>query len=275
MLGHRPNSTMPRSPSDLAGRKALVTGAGKGIGKAIAAALAGAGCEVVGVARTARDLELCAEEFGLVPLVADLADAAAAGRAGDAAWTAGSREGIDFVVNCAGTGATQSFLGATVEGWDATFAVNVRAAMFLTQAVARRWAAVGPESGRAVVNVSSVPSGASAMPDRAAYCASKGALNQLTKVMALELGHRLGVRVNALSPTVTMTDMGREAWADPARAAPMLARIPLGRFPEPRDVADAALFLLSDAARMVHGANVPVDGGFSAVGAGCLPLAPL
>ena len=111
------------------------------------------------------------------------------------------------------------------------------------------------------------------MPERAAYCSSKGALNQLTRVMALELGASLGVRVNAVSPTVTMTPMGREAWADPAKSGPMLAHIPLGRFPEPSDVADAVLWLLSDACKMVHGANLPVDGGFSSIGAACLPLA--
>ena len=89
--------------------------------------------------------------------------------------------------------------------------------------------------------------------------------------MALELG-AVGVRVNAVSPTVTMTDMGRQAWADPAKRAPMLAHIPLGRFPEPSDVADAVLWLLSDACAMVHGANVPVDGGYTSIGAACLPL---
>ena len=119
---------------------------------------------------------------------------------------------------------------------------------------------------------SSVPSGAFGMPNRAAYCSSKGALNQLTKVMALELGHLCGARVNAVSPTITMTHMGREAWADPAKSGPALARIPLGRFPEPGDVADAVAWLLSDACAMVHGANVPVDGGFTAVGMACLPL---
>ena len=91
--------------------------------------------------------------------------------------------------------------------------------------------------------------------------------------MAVELGHGLGVRVNAVSPTVTMTDMGRAAWADPAKSRPMLAHIPLGRFPEPPDVAEAVLWLLSDGAKMVHGANVPVDGGYTALGGACLPIA--
>ena len=92
------------------------------------------------------------------------------------------------------------------------------------------------------------------------YSAAKAALVSLTRNLAAELGP-LGVRVNAVSPTVTMTDMGRQAWADPAKSAPMLGRIPLGRFPEPSDVADAVLFLLSDECKMVHGQDLAVDGG--------------
>ena len=80
----------------------------------------------------------------------------------------------------------------------------------------------------------------------------------------------MGVRVNSVSPTVTMTEMGRQAWADPAKSGPMLAHIPLGSFPEPTDVADAILWLLSDACRMIHGADVPVDGGYSSIGGACV-----
>lgn len=277
MFAHLSNAVAGKETSlSFSGRKALVTGAGKGIGKTVAGALIKAGCEVVGVARTEGDLAACAREFGalFVPLAADLSDAAECARAGAEAWTAGAKVGVDLVVNCAGTGATQRFLDVTPEAWDVVMNVNCRAAMFVTQAVARRWADDGRrDGGRAVVNVSSVPSGVAGMPERSAYCASKGALNQLTKVMALELGAALGVRVNAVSPTVTMTPMGKQAWSDPAKATPMLNHIPLGRFPEPEDVADAILWLLSDACKMVHGANLPVDGGFSSIGAACLPLA--
>jgi NAD(P)-dependent dehydrogenase (short-subunit alcohol dehydrogenase family) len=275
MFAHLSNAVAGKDASlSFGGRKALVTGAGKGIGKTVAGALVKCGCVVVGVARTAEDLEACKREFGanFVPLVADLSDAAACSKAGADAWALGGGGGVDLVVNCAGTGATQKFLDVTVEAWDTVMNVNCRAAMFVTQAVAKKWAEAPAAPGRAVVNVSSVPSGIAGMPERAAYCSSKGALNQLTRVMALELGASLGVRVNAVSPTVTMTPMGREAWADPAKSGPMLAHIPLGRFPEPSDVADAVLWLLSDACKMVHGANLPVDGGYSAIGGACLPL---
>jgi len=99
--------------------------------------------------------------------------------------------------------------------------------------------------------------------DHAAYCASKGALDQLTRVMAIELGPH-GIRVNAVNPTVTLTPMGEMAWSDPAKSEPMRARIPLGHFARPRDVAHAVAYLLSDGAAMVHGVMLPVDGGFLA-----------
>ena len=93
------------------------------------------------------------------------------------------------------------------------------------------------------------------------YCTTKGALDQLTKMMALELGPS-GVRVNSVHPTVVMTPMGKAAWSDPAKSGPMLARIPLGRFAETEDCARAIAFLLSDKASMIHGSQMPVEGGF-------------
>ena len=113
-----------------------------------------------------------------------------------------------------------------------------------------------------MVNVSSTGS-KFGLRDHAAYCASKGALDQLTRVMALELGPH-GIRVNAVNPTVVMTPMGKMAWGDPEKARPMLEEIPLGRFAEPIDVARAVAWLLSDEAAMIHGVTLPVDGGFLA-----------
>jgi NAD(P)-dependent dehydrogenase (short-subunit alcohol dehydrogenase family) len=98
--------------------------------------------------------------------------------------------------------------------------------------------------------------------DHAAYCASKGALDAMSRVMANELG-RQGIRVNCVNPTVTLTPMAVKAWSDPAKADPMLSRIPLGRFLEPEDVAEVILFLLSDAASSLNGLTMPVDGGFA------------
>jgi L-xylulose reductase len=97
--------------------------------------------------------------------------------------------------------------------------------------------------------------------DHAAYCASKAGLDQLTAVMAVELGE-YGIRVNSVNPTVVLTEMGKRAWSDPAKGGPMLARIPLGRFAECEDIASVVCFLLSDAGGMLNGLALPIDGGF-------------
>ncbi len=236
------------------GKRALVTGAGKGIGREIAAFLASCGAQVVAISRTAADLDELRQAIGCRTIVADLADADAVR---DAARDAGD---IDLLVNNAGISIPQPLMQTTVEAFDRTIAVNVRAAMIVTQVVARGMIDRG--GGGAIVNVSSQASMV-ALTDHAAYCASKGALDQLTRVMALELGPH-NIRVNAVNPTVTLTPMAEMAWGDPAKRDPMLAKIPLGRFAQPRDVAHAVAYLLSDRADMIHGATLPVDGGFLA-----------
>lgn len=237
---------------DFSGRRALVTGAGKGIGREIVVLLAGCGAQVVALSRDAGDLETLRRETGCVGLPVDLADAAATRQAAEQAGP------IDLLVNNAGISILQSFLDTTPEAFDRTQAVNVRAAMIVGQVVAR--GLIGRGAAGAIVNVSSQSSSVG-LPNHAAYCASKGALDQLTRVMAIELGPH-GIRVNAVNPTVTLTPMGVMAWSDPQRSRPMLARIPLGRFARPGDVAQAVAYLLSDAAGMVNGVTLPVDGGF-------------
>ena len=236
------------------GKRALVTGAGKGIGREIALLLAGRGATTVAVSRTEDDLASLRREIECETIVADLADVeearAAARRAGP----------VDLLVNNAGVSIPQPFLETTVEAFDRTIAVNLRAALVIAQVVAASMI----ERGRAgaIVNISSQASMVG-LADHAAYCASKGALDQLTRVMALELGpHR--IRVNAVNPTVTLTPMGQMAWGDPAKSEPMKAKIPLRRFAAPIDVAQAVAFLLSDEAAMIHGVTLPVDGGFLA-----------
>jgi L-xylulose reductase len=145
-----------------------------------------------------------------------------------------------------------------VENFDLIYAVNTRAPMILAQEYARALLADGRKG--AIVNVSSMAS-FFGIPDHAAYCASKAGLDGLTRVMAKELGPS-GIRVNGVHPTVTLTPMAVKAWSDPAKAAGMMARIPLGRFAEPEEIAEVILFLLSDAASMVHGLSMPVDGGY-------------
>jgi len=132
-------------------------------------------------------------------------------------------------------------------------AVNVRAPFLLSQRLRPR---------RAIVNISSV-AGSHALIGHGAYCASKGALDMLTRVMAIEWGH-LGVRINAVAPTVVLTDMGKKNWSDPDKARPMLARIPAKRFAEPYEVANAVVWLVTDKSSMINGQIITVDGGYSA-----------
>lgn len=241
----------------LDGKRALVTGAGKGIGREIAMLLARCGAEVIALSRTQSDLDTLAGEIACKTITADLADAAAATNAAEAALRDGP---IHCLVNNAGISIPQPLLETTVAAFDQTMAVNVRAALLVTQVIARDMIARG--RGGAIVNLSSQASMA-ALRDHAAYCASKGALDLLTKVMALELGPHQ-IRVNAVNPTVTLTPMGEMAWGDPKKSGPMLAKIPLGRFAKPVDVARTVAYLLSDAADMVHGVTLPIDGGFLA-----------
>jgi NAD(P)-dependent dehydrogenase (short-subunit alcohol dehydrogenase family) len=236
------------------GKRVLVSGAGKGIGREIATHLASLGAVVVAVSRSGEDLRTLAAEIGCETIAADLSDAAAARKA------AGQAGRIDLLVNNAGISIPQSFLETSVEAFDQTMAVNVRAAMILGQEAARGMIERG--GGGAIVNLSSQAS-MIGLRDHTAYCASKGALDQLTRVMALELGPHQ-IRVNAVNPTVTLTPMGEMAWGDPAKSGPMLARIPLGRFAKPLHVAHAVAYLLSDQADMIHGVTLPIDGGLLA-----------
>lgn len=235
-----------------AGKRVIVTGAGKGIGRAAALMLARRGAEVVALSRSAADLASLDAETGGRSIAVDLGDPAAARAAVQAALPA------DLLVNNAGTTELDAFLDLPQEHLDQLYAVNTRAPMIVAQEFARSIVARGARG--AIVNVSSV-SAFVGFRDHAAYCASKAGLDGLTRVMAVELGP-MGIRVNAVNPTVTLTPMAIKAWSDEAKAAAMLRRIPVGRFAEPDDVAEVILFLLSDAAAMVHGVSLPVDGGY-------------
>jgi len=239
----------------VAGKRVLVTGAGKGIGRTTAKLLAERGAEVVALSRSAADLESLSAEIGCETITCDLADLSATRAAAEGALP------IDLLVNNAGTTVLQPFLESTLEDFDHVMKVNAMAPMVVAQVVAADMIARGCKG--AIVNVSS-NAAFFGLADHAAYCASKGALDGLTRVMAVELGPK-GIRVNSVNPTVTLTPMAVKAWSDPAKAGPVQARIPLGRFVEPEEVAEVILFLLSDAAAMVHGVSLPVDGGFKAM----------
>ena len=237
---------------DFTGRTVMITGAGKGIGRDTARLLAARGAEIIALSRTAADLDSLAEEIGCRTVAVDLADADAARAAAQAGLP------CDFLVNCAGINVLQKFVDVTVEAFDLVHAVNTRAAMIVAQEYARARITAG--GGGSIVNVSSISSFIG-FDDHASYCASKGAMDGMSRVMANELG-RHGIRVNCINPIVTMTELAARAWSDPAKSGPVLARMPVGRFAETRDVAEVIAFLLGDEAGMLSGLALPVDGGF-------------
>ncbi|XP_036194941.1 L-xylulose reductase isoform X2 [Myotis myotis] len=229
----------------LAGRRALVTGAGKGIGRSTVQALYAAGVQVVAMSRTQGDLDSLVRECpGVETVCVDLGDWEATERA------LGGVGPVDLLVNNAAVALLQPFLEVTKEACDTSFDVNLRAVIQVSQIVARGLIARGARG--AIVNVSSQAS-QRALTNHSVYCATKGAMDMLTKI-----------RVNTVNPTVVMTPMGKANWSDPLKAKAMLDRIPLGRFAEVQNVVDVILFLLSDQSSMTTGSAVPVDGGFLA-----------
>ena len=244
------------------GKRALVTGGSKGIGAEIAHVLAQAGADVAIVGRDREGLAETAakvQETGCNCLIikADLGSVeqthAAAGEALDHFGT------VDILVNNAGIALLGSLLEASVDDWDQVQAVNMRAPFLLAQALVPGM--IEQRQGK-IVNISS-QAGSIALHDHAAYCTSKGGLNMLTKVMAIEWGPH-NIQCNAVAPTVILTPMGERAWGDPAKSEPMLAKIPLRRFGQPVEVADLVLFLASSASDLITGETILIDGGYTA-----------
>ncbi len=251
---------VPRTPSfRLDGRRALVTGASSGIGFAAAAALAQAGAHVAMVARRAAELEAA-----VAAVVAE--DCSAAGRTLDITDVDATAEFVaqsgpfDILVNSAGMARHGPSLDTTPADYDAAMNLNLRAAYFLTRAVARGLIAANRPGS--LINVSS-QMGHVGGPDRAVYCANKHALEGMTKAMALEWG-RYGIRVNTLCPTFIRTPLAERTLADPERKAWILSKIKLGRIGEVEDVMGPVVFLASDASALVTGTHLLVDGGWTA-----------
>jgi 2-deoxy-D-gluconate 3-dehydrogenase len=247
---------------NVAGRRAVVTGAGKGIGRAICLALADAGADILAVSRTENDLATLADEViprgkRCVTVTGDVANPSDVRTMAEQATRV--LGGADILVNNAGIVFAEPALETTLEHWTQTLAVNLTGAFLCAQALAPHMLAQG--WGR-IVNVSA-QSGVVGTPEHAAYCASKGGLNSLTRVLAIEWGPR-GVTVNAIAPTVILTPMGEKVWGEPARGEPMRARIPLGRFGQPHEVAAAVVYLASEAGGLVNGHVLMLDGGFTA-----------
>lgn len=251
---------LPRTPSfRLDGRRALVSGAGRGIGLAAAAALAEAGAHVTLLARSAGEIEAGAEAIrarggAAAALALDVLDVAATARA------IADAEPFDILVNNAGTNRPKPLTEVTEADYDAVLDLNLRAAFFLAQAVARRLLAAGRPGS--IINVSS-QMGHVGAANRSIYCASKWALEGLTKAMAVELAPH-GIRVNTLGPTFIETPLTRPFFEDAAFRASVLQKIKLGRIGRVEDLMGAILFLASDASALMTGAALVVDGGWTA-----------
>jgi len=257
----------PATPVELAkapsfrldGKRALVTGAGRGIGLAAASALAQAGAHVTLVARTVAEIEAAAQairargdQAAVLPL--DVTDVGAARAA------VAQAAPFDILVNNAGMNRPMPFVEVTSGDFDAIFALNVRAAFFMAQAVARRL--IEARRPGSIINVSS-QMGHVGAARRSVYCASKHAVEGFTKAMAIELAPH-NIRVNSLGPTFLETPMTRPFFANEAFRAEVLGKIKLGRLGQLEELTGAIIFLAGDASSLMTGSALVLDGGWTA-----------
>ncbi len=251
---------LPETPSfQLTGKTALVTGASSGIGLACAAALAGAGARVFLAARSEDKLreavtELKQRGHSAEAVRLDITDIAVT-----AGWIEQNGP-FDVLVNSAGMGRHGPAVDTTPEAFDQAMNLNVRAAYFLTQAVARGLLQAGKPGS--LINISS-QMGSVGGVDRSVYCATKHAVEGFTKAMAIEWG-KAGVRVNTVCPTFIRTPLTESTFADPERVQWLQSNILLDRVGEVEDIMGAVLYLASDASGLVTGSALSVDGGWRA-----------
>ena len=251
---------LPRTPSfELAGRRALVTGGSRGIGRASAAALAGAGAHVILVARDQVDLD---EAHAAITDAGGSCEALALDVNDIAAFEAAiaAQENIDILVNNAGTNRPAPFVEVKVEDFDLVVGLNLKAAFFCAQVIARSMVCNGTKGS--IINMSS-QMGHVGGRNRTVYCATKHALEGLTKAMALDLAGN-GIRVNSVCPTFIETPMTKPFFENTEFAADTLSRIPLGRIGDLRDVMGPVVFLASDASALMTGSSLMADGGWTA-----------
>ena len=244
---------------DLSGKVAIVTGGGRGIGKAIALGLAGAGAKVVVCSRTSKEIEEAADEISRVggealPLTVDLT---ANDQLENLVNTTVKEFGrIDILVNNAARSFLRSLMDLREDGWDKVFNTNVRAVWLLSRLAAKKM--MEQKSGR-IINITTVGAEKAEL-GMAAYGCSKAALKMLTRCMAREWA-QYGINVNAVGPGLTRTDFSKPIWSNPEVAKHVAMAIPKGRLAEPEEIIGAVLFLASDAAGFITGQSIYVDGG--------------
>jgi len=253
---------VPFSEYDLKGKVAIVTGAGRGMGYHIALALAKYGADLVVCSRTLSELERLREEiekFSRRVLIQQM-DVTKIPEVH--AMVEQSMEAfghIDILVNNAGVNITQWAVDVTEEAWDKVVDTNLKALFFCAQAVGK--VMIKQKKGK-IINISS-QTGTIAIPQRAAYCSSKGGVNQLTKLLAIEWAH-YNINVNAIAPTFIETPFTKPMFEKEGFREYVLENIPLGRVGKPEDVTGAVIYLASEASNMVTGHILLVDGGWTA-----------
>lgn len=239
---------------DFKGKKALVTGAGRGIGKEIVRLLVQCNAQVVAVTKTQANLDELKVEFPAIETVClDVSN-----------WNAtkealGRLNDIELLVNNAAVAICEPIGQISEQSVDTQYNVNVKAVINVTQTLAE---GMKKRKSGSIVNLSSM-AGIVGLADHLVYGGTKAALDLMTKVMALELGP-YNIRVNSVNPTVVWTEMAQVGWSDPEKARRMVSKIPLNRFIEPVEVARAVVYLLSDQSTMISGTILPIDGGATA-----------
>jgi len=244
---------------NLSGKVAIVTGGGRGIGRAIALGLAEAGASVTVASRTQNEIEAVAEEIRklggkALAVVTDLTINEQLENLVQMTLQEFGR--IDILVNNAARSFLRGLLDLREDGWDKIFNTNVKAAWLLSRAVARKM--IEQKSG-CIINITTVGAEKAEM-GMAAYGCSKAALKMLTRCMAREWAS-YGIRVNAVGPTLTRTDFSKPIWSNPEVVKHVAMAIPMGRIAEPEEIVGSVLFLASDAANFITGHSIYVDGG--------------